>query len=463
MGKNTKLFWIRNPKGVPSFKEAPLSDFLEQQGYYLLKAFGTQIVVLLLDSIVYPKSPQEVFNDVLAFIKKQDDDNLRTCWIKQGEDMLIKRRAILGSLPELKTKRYCDTKDEVRVFYQNTVVVITAQGFHLEAYKKFKKRKQFIFSEQQITRDFEKKANEKGDFAKFSRLVTNDKKHLLNYRTTLGYLISTYKNPSIARAVIISDIQSQTENDAYGRSGKGIFIKGLSHMLQIAEYNGKATDLKNDKFVYQNVTANTTLMVLQDVSKGFVFESLFSTLTDSMSIERKYQPKTSIPFSESPKIALTTNYTIPQDTDSFKDRKHLLMLNNFFNAKNKPEKYFKNILFDWSEKEWARFDSYMMECVRLFLEKGLATYSDKKFELQKLVNQTSEEFVELMETEYDILNHFFSIKEVAKELDIESESENAKSRVVGGWINLYAAYKGHNIDRAKLGGGITKICFRPWA
>ena len=462
MGRRNKDFWIFNDKGVPVFKEAPLSDFLEQQGYFRLNVFGVNVIVLLTNSIAHVKNPQEVFNDVLAFIKKQDDDNLRTAWIKQGEDMLIKRKAILGSLQELQIKRYRDTKDEARIFYRNTIIIITSTGYRLESYKKFKKQGQFIFAEQIIQRDFDGSASEKGDFAKFSGFVTNGKKHLLNYRTTLGYLISTYKNPSIARAVIVSDMQSQIENEAYGRSGKGIYIKSLSHMLQIAEYNGKATDLKHDKFVYQNVTVLTTLMVLQDVSKGFVFESLFSTLTDTMSVERKYQPKTTIAFSESPKIALTTNYTIPQDTDSFKDRKHLLMLNNFFNAKNKPEKYFKRIIFDWNEKEWAKFDQYMVECVRLFLKEGLVSYSNKKFERQQLISQTSLEFVALMESEYDMLNHFFSIKEVAKELELETEDESVKSRIVGGWIDLYAAVKSYNVDRAKLGGGLTKICFRPW-
>ena len=461
MGKKIKKFWGRTHRGQLVFKEAPFCDFLEQQGYFRLNALDAQTTVQLIDGIAYTKTPQDVFNDVLVFIKKQKDNELRTCWMKQGEDMLIKRKAILGSLSELILERNRDTKDEVRIFYRNTIVVIRAKGYHLESYKKFKKRYRFIFDEQIIQRSFNDNVNGNGDFAKFSNLVTNDKKHLLNYRTTLGYLISNYKNPSIARAVIVSDIQSQIENEAFGRSGKGIFIKSVSYMLQIAEYNGKATDLKYDKFVYQNVTALTALMVLQDVSKGFVFETLFSTLTDSMSIERKYQSKTTIPFSESPKIALTTNYTIPQNSDSYKDRKHLLTLNNFFNAGNKPEKHFKKMLFDWDENEWARFDHYMLECVRLFLKMGLVSYSYKKLERQKLIHQTSEEFVELMESEYEMRNGFFSIKEVAKNLVVGTEDKSSKSRIIGKWIDLYATFKGYNVDRAKLDGGLTKICFRP--
>ncbi|MCL6266571.1 hypothetical protein [Flagellimonas myxillae] len=460
MGKKVREFWGLGPKNELVFKEALFYDFLELHGYNRFSAFGVYVTVRLIKGVAFIKTPQDVFNDTLVFIKKQNDDALRTCWMKQGEDMLIKRKAILGSLPELNRERYMDTKEEVRIFYRNTIAVITPKGSRFESYKKFKKSGQFIFGEQIIQRNFHSDINENGDFAKFSSVVTNDKKHLLSYRTTLGYLISTYKNPSIARAVIVSDMQSQIENEAFGRSGKGIFIKSLSHMLQIAEYNGKATDLKHDKFVYQNVDSLTSLMVLQDVSKDFVFESLFSTLTDSMSIERKYQSKIAIPFSDSPKIALTTNYTIPQDSDSYKDRKHLVMLNNFFNAGNKPEKHFKRMLFDWNEKEWAKFDNYMAECVRLFLEKGLVSFVDKQFERQKLINQTSEEFVELIESQYCLLNQYFKIKEIAKVLDVGTEDASSKSRVVGKWIDLYAAYKGHQVER-RISGGVVKICFRP--
>tara|TARA_R110002049_G_scaffold306318_2_gene504602 strand:- start:3210 stop:4658 length:1449 start_codon:yes stop_codon:yes gene_type:complete len=458
--KKIKKLSTRSPTGKLIYKEAALCDYLEKEGYHLLDNFGAQITGQLIDNVAHIKTPQDVFNDVLALIKIQDNDELRTSWMKQGEDMLIKRKAILGSLTKLKLDRHRDTKDNARLFYQNTIVVIAKKDYRLETYEQFRKSGKYIFSQQIIPRNYIRSVGKKSDFGKFSRLITNDEKHLLSYRTTLGYLISNYKNPSLAKAVIVSDMLSQIENEAYGRSGKGIIIKALSYLINIVEYNGKATDLKYDRFVYQNVTVLTALMVLQDVAKGFVFESLFSTLTDSMSIERKHQSKTSIPFSQSPKIALTTNYTIPQDTDSFKDRKHLIMLNNFFNAKNKPVQHFKKLLFDWNEKEWNRFDNYMVECVRLFLKNGLIGYTNKNVERLKLISQTSEEFVELMESEYCFVSSFFSIKKIAAGMDVPTDEPSSKSRIVGGWIDLYAAYKGYNIERRKL-GGVIKICFRP--
>lgn len=177
-----------------------------------------------------------------------------------------------------------------------------------------------------------------------------------------------------------------------------------------------------------------------------------------MSIEKKHRPKISIAFSDSPKVALTTNYTIPQDTDSFKDRKHLLTLNNFFNASNKPEKHLKGLLFDWNSKEWPRFDNFMIRCVQLFLSEGLTAYDSADLKKQKLINITSQEFFNLMESDYDVLNEYHSIKEIAASVDVPTKDPRARGGYVSKWIKSYAAFKGYKVEKIKS-GGITKICF----
>lgn len=267
-----KIFWSNYHKanGQPAYKidRALLSDWLAWNGYYIISTFGVLLVVKLSNNIVRIKTPQKVFNDALAFVKKQDNDLLRSCFIEQGENMLMSKKAILGSLPKLEMERYSDSLNEVRLFYKNTVVKIGAESVKLERYKKFRQLNQYIFSDRIIERDFKVKNNKESDFAKFLRLSTNGKKHFRSVQTALGYLISSYKNPSLAKAVIITDILSQVKNEAFGRSGKGILIKALSEIIKVVEYNGKATDLNTDKFVFQNVDINSALIVLQDVTKG---------------------------------------------------------------------------------------------------------------------------------------------------------------------------------------------------
>lgn len=455
-------FWVSKPGAKSPFLIDPskLSNWLEVQGYCCVSSFGEVQIVKLEDNIAYPKTAMQIYNDALTFVKEQQNEQLETCFRMQGDNLLLQKKGTLGTLPNLTLNKYIDNSNIVRIFFKNGIAELSKKGLKVVSYDCLKTLGSYILSEQIIQRDFVPSKKTKGDFKKFISKITNSEQHFLSVCTAIGYTISSYKNPSQAKALIVTDILSQVKNEAYGRSGKGIIIKAISYIINVVEYNGKVTDLTNDKFVFQNVDITTALIVLQDVTKGFVFENLFNTLTDKMSIERKHRSKISIAFKDSPKIALTTNYTIPQDTDSFKDRKHLVMLNNYFNANNKPEKYFKKLLFDWNKKEWQRFDNFMIECTRLFLEKGLVKYSDKKFELQRLVNQTSKEFVDMMESNYCYYNSYFSIKEIAKSLDLGTKDKSSQSRIVSKWLEQYASHKGFQVDKRK-NGGITQICFKP--
>jgi hypothetical protein len=455
------IFWkkaIKNSKQTFVFDRALLSDYLGVSGYKKLNNYGDIQVILLLNNIAHLKTPMDVYIDVLNFIKLQKDDVLRACFIGQGESLLITKKAILGALPEIELNKYTDKKDIVKLFYSNKIVVIKTDKIKLESYKKFGNSDNYILAEQLIKRNFIDTDKKQCDFEKFLRLSTNEKNHFRAICSALGYLISSYKNPSLTKAVIITDILSQLKNEAFGRSGKGLLINALSYIINVVQYNGKVTDLTNDKFVFQNVNISTALIVLQDVNKGFLFESLFSSLTDVLSIEKKHQPKITIPYNDSPKIALTTNYTIPQNTDSFKDRKYLLTLNNFFNAENKPEKHFEKLLFDWSETEWARFDKFIIDCVQLFLKNGLIEYENPELELRRLINMTSDEFVEIMNNEYCVLNEYWKIKDIAARFELKSKDVSVRSRIVSEWMGYYASFKGYKLDKRES-GGITKICF----
>ena len=455
--QKVKQFWTYEykPNGRKhKIDKALLSDFLEQKGYRKLSSFGDIKVVKLKNNIAYLKSSMEVYTDVLKYVKKQNDNELRSCFIEQGELLLISKKAILGGLPDLELKKYLDSKDEVSLFFNNGIVKIKKKKISIHSYLNFKKSNNFVFYSSIIPRDFDLSITGESEFEEFLKFVTNTKQDFNSFLSTIGYLISSYKNPSLSKAVIISDFFSQIRNDAYGRSGKGIIIKAISKIIDVVEYNGKVTDLANDKFVFQNVTSSTRLVVLQDVTKEFQFESLFSTLTDSMSIERKYLTKINLPNSESPKIVITTNFTIKENSDSFRDRKHLIMLNNFFNAENKPEKYFKNLLFDWNEKEYQRFDKFMSYSVQIFLNEGLIKFSDNSLKAANLVSQTSTEFVKLVDDYLKSSKNKFKSKMILEKISIQGDTMSEKGKIISHWFQLYAQVKNYNLKKS-ISGGIT--------
>lgn len=459
-------FWLFNGKnGRYTIDPAKLKKFLKLNGFCNINDFGKRLTVKVENNIAKVYNPQDVFNYVLKYIEEQRNDNLTSCFIKDGENFLMAKKAILGSLPELEATRYKDSKNSAIVFFKNVFVVVDKDYSKPYSYLSLSKiiPKQYIFEGQIIKRDFKQRKHFKeSQFYEFLKLSTNEKKHFKNVITSIGYMLHRYKNPSLAKAIIFSDILSQATNTANGRSGKGLIIKALEQLLNIVEYNGKNLDLGRDKFVYQSIDIETDLFVLQDVQQNFSFEDLFAVLTDKMTIERKHQLKEILDFIYSPKIAVTTNYTLSDIGGSFNDRKHTILLNNHFSSTNKPEKHFGNLFFlEWNDKEYQRFYSFMIYCLQQYFKKGLVEYNSPELRQQKLENETNKSFVELMESDYSEFGRYYLLKDIANELreEINSTNDSVRSRVVSEWIEVWANFKGYEVDKRTV-AGISKVAFK---
>lgn len=457
------IFWLFNEKSKRYLIDAAkLADFLELNNFY---RFGKTIVKLE-NNIAKTYTPLELYRYILKYIKTQKKDSLRSQFIKDGETLLLRNKALLGGLHKLELKRYKDNRNKSIIFFNNVFLVIRKKGYKTYSYEKLKKTlsEHFIFESQIIQSDFDVKAVYKeSQFYEFLKLSTNDKKHLLNVMCSIGYLLHGNKNPSQAKVIGFSDIDSQATNTAQGRSGKGLIIKALTEMLETIEYNGKNLDLSKDKFVFQSIIPYMTqLFVLQDVTRNFDFEALFAVITDKMAIEKKHQEKIILEHEYSPKIAVTTNYLIPDNGGSFTDRKHLLLLNNHFNCNNKPENHFGNLFFlEWDNQEYSRFYALMTKCLVKYLKFGLVKYNSPELQIQRLENETHKNFVEVMNSYYNTLNQYYNLKEIAARLteDINSHDDSVKSRITSKWIESWANFKGYKIDK-RMSGGVTKVCFK---
>jgi hypothetical protein len=65
-------------------------------------------------------------------------------------------------------------------------------------------------------------------------------------------------------------------------------------------------------------------------------------------------------------------------------------MSSYFSDKYTPLDEFGHELFnDWDSEEWARFDNYMMECIKIYLENGLIEMSLKNLGYRKLIDKIS--------------------------------------------------------------------------
>jgi hypothetical protein len=202
----------------------------------------------------------------------------------------------------------------------------------------------------------------------------------------------SHKPPSYCPAVILND--EVISDNPEGGTGKGIFVKSISHMKKMVIIDGKGFSFQKS-FPYQRVQVDTQTLVFDDVSRHFDFERLFSVITEGITLEKKNKDEIHIPFERSPKIVITTNYAIKGAGNSFERRKWDLEFKQFYSKSYTPESEFGHMLFSgWDKDEWNRFDNYMIKNIQLYLNKGLVRSEFKNLKTRKFIAETSADFWE---------------------------------------------------------------------
>jgi len=283
-----------------------------------------------------------------------------------------------------------DTQDAAYIYFKNCAVEITKEKFNLIDYLDLNG---FVWKKHIIDFEFKVSKNINCDFSKFIDLISNkDKNKVDAIACTLGYLMHSFKTSANNKAVILND-ETISENPN-GGSGKGIFWNALSKLKRVADINGKSFSFEKS-FPYQTVSADTQILVFDDVQKNFKFENLFSIITEGITLEKKNKDAIKIPVNKSPKIIITTNYTLGGTGGSFDRRKYELEFSSYFSATHTPLKEFGRMLFDeWNYNEWLAFYNYMLTCIRLYLLNGLLDVDYKNLETRKFIKESSFEFYE---------------------------------------------------------------------
>lgn len=328
-------------------------------------------------------------------------------------------------LKELKFKR--DTREEAFFYYQDCFVCVTAEGVEAMDYDMLDAP---IWSSQQLDRNLNY-VKEPGDavFAHFllaaatgkDQHTTEDKPLLdkfLSICSGIGYMLHSYKDEANAKTFNIFDAKISYDKKPEGRSGKSMIFRAIERMKPTVILDGKKIDLRKPES-FAKVNLDTAVIVFNDVSRNFNFEMLFHMITEEITVKKLYMDLFSIPFEDSAKIGITGNYTLKGDGGSFSARQFNVTLSDFFNPENRPDEYFGKKLypetittdhnggpihfkrhrffFDWDEKEWNKFDSFMLQCVQQYLADGLLASEDPNYELKKLLDEVDYNFYDFME------------------------------------------------------------------
>lgn len=434
--------YYRNAKGKIEADRVNIISFLTTRGYFLYRtSVNKHIYIRIMDNIVCEVGKKDLVDEVLNFIHENETRVVYEAFLANISKFF--NDEFLRSLPAKSVVFRKDKKDGMQIYYQNCIVKITPDNISTHPYTELNG---FIWESQILQRDFSiTQLKEDSDFARFIMNIGNQEAKRVNtICSALGFMLHNFKNPAYCPAIILND--EVISDNPEGGTGKGILIKAIEQFVTTATEEGKTFSFDKN-FVYQKVNSDTKLLFFQDVNKSFDFERLFSVLTDGISIEKKGKDAVYIPFADSPKIAITTNYAMKGSGNSHERRRFEIEISQYYNKKRNPYSEFGRMMFtEWDETEMNQFDNFMINCCQVYLNDGLIHQELVNLPEKRLMAETSHDFLEFMETrelekisKADFYNQFIS------EYPHYLKSRYFSKQILTKWLKIYALHHGYTM------------------
>ncbi len=311
----------------------------------------------------------------------------------------------LKALDPIPDERHTDSQDGCFFYFKRTAVRVSSRGIEKVPYMDVMEGKKiivpglegYIDAKQMIDHDLTL-TGEDGVFSMFVRMICNhEPERIKALMSALGYLMHRHKDRSRVKAIVLTDESLTDEN---GGTGKGLLFQALKQMRFC-----QAADMKTrvqNQFFFSTVEKGCSIFHMDDVQQSFDFNILFNVLADDMETESKGVNRKIIPFEESPKIYMSTNFAFKDmEKDSYRRRMAVYELYRYFTADHQPTDEFGHSFFhDWDRSEWNLFYNFMLQCSFLYMREGLVEY-EAKFAKEKSLRaefQGKEEFLDFIQT-----------------------------------------------------------------
>lgn len=381
-----------------------LHFFYTERGYFIYRTSIERFVIIrVIDNIVKIVSKIDLVKEVMDFLL-----NIERCapHIDQFARKKMKEAIaddFLIQLPEKQVEFRKDRKDAIQLYYQNCIVKITAEKVTIHKYTDLNG---FIWESQIIPRQFQlTEILPTGNFASFISNISNGEESRVNSLcSAFGFYLHNFKNASYCPAVILNDEGDSTDG---GGTGKSLFFEAIGYFVKMVTEDGEMFDFTK-AFAYQRITPDTRLLFFDDAKKGFPLKKLKSFLTGGITTEKKGKDSTFTPFSDSPKVAISSNYGVDNSDNPLARRTHELEISKYYNKTRKPAFEFGRMMFiEWPEadEQWVQFDNYGVLCCQIYLKHGLIEQQLINLPEKKLAVKTDPEFIEFMEDfkfEYEV-------------------------------------------------------------
>ena len=263
-----------------------------------------------------------------------------------------------------------DTAKESYIPYSNCVLKVSADKIELIPYENIGQQ---IWEERILPRTF-KLDNTVGEFEKFFANVMGRQPKLkshANYQRSLwyyGYMLQGTKRQSTARAWILYDIKPGNN----GRTGKTIIGSAVGKIRSVTVIDGKQVDLRN-RFAFQTIQPWTDIVFIDDPSKYTSLVPLFNMISGQTSADKKGVNPV---VKDDIKFMIASNWILEAQGQSESGRQFVSQLDDYYVRYSKEHKdtltpivdaHGGEFFTDWTEKEWARFDTFSAKALQFHL------------------------------------------------------------------------------------------------
>lgn len=199
---------------------------------------------------------------------------------------------------------------------------------------------------------------------------------LVNKIYCYGYLLHDFKQSSLAWAVICYDSFMSENDECNGRSGKSLYGKALRYFASNVFIEAKNPKITDRQYIFANVTEDTRLLLIDECHKNLDYDFFFGRITGDFEKEAKYENPHSIPFEDSPKIMLSSNFVIKKDDSSTKARMLQNVFSDYYHMQAGTTDYledrsvrddFGHDLFDSQYQGWNADLNFLLFCEQFYL------------------------------------------------------------------------------------------------
>ncbi|MBK8391358.1 MAG: hypothetical protein IPL23_19585 [Saprospiraceae bacterium] len=280
-----------------------------------------------------------------------------------------------------------DDKHSAYICFKDDVITVNKDGYSSSKYCNGEK---YLTKSEILDKEFSRPIEGKiGDFQKFIYNISgitsdcHDKGLLQIYADqgqtnwlkvgplvlVYGYLMHTYKDPSKPYAIVVSEDVDDSEKG--GGTGKSLAMKAPGHLKKLQEIDGKGFKT-NNQFAWSLLDEFTKIGLVNDAPDTFDFSALYNYLSDGFEIEKKGVDRKFIPFESSPKICITTNYSLWDAKSEHQSRRiKTILIRRYYTREFTPEQEFgKTFFYDWNNEEWNAFYDFMLTCLSIYFRCG---------------------------------------------------------------------------------------------